>query len=44
MTEVAIQGLPLESARWGELIHAYGTAEDIPDMITELERFPTCEN
>ncbi len=44
MTEVEPKALPLESSRWGELIHAYGTAEDVPDMITELERFPTYEN
>ncbi len=28
--------LPLESARWGELDHAYGSAEDIPRLLEAL--------
>lgn len=29
--------LPLDSARWRELEHAYGVAEDTPDLLRQLE-------
>lgn len=29
--------LPLESRRWSELEHAYGTAQDIPDLLRQLD-------
>ena len=32
--------ISLESSRWTELRHAYGTAEDIPDLLRQLETFP----
>ena len=30
----------LESPRWSELRHAYGSAADIPALLRQLERFP----
>ena len=35
--------LPLDSAEWNKLRHAYGSASDIPDMLRQLERFPPHE-
>ena len=32
--------LSLESPEWKILSHAYGTAEDIPPMLAELEHYP----
>ena len=32
--------LDLDSPDWSELQHAYGTAEDIPSLLRDLERFP----
>jgi len=32
--------LPLDSPRWNELTHAYGSAEDIPALLLQLESFP----
>ena len=32
--------IPLDSARWSELRHAYGTAENIPPLLRQLETFP----
>src|SRR5688572_14620061 len=32
--------LPLDSPRWSELTHAYGTAEDIPELLRQLKNLP----
>ncbi|SFI02746.1 hypothetical protein SAMN04515618_10871 [Collimonas sp. OK307] len=32
--------LSLNSSRWSELQHAYGTASDIPDLLRELTNVP----
>jgi hypothetical protein len=32
--------LQLDSPKWSELRHAYGSAADIPAMLHELEQFP----
>jgi hypothetical protein len=32
--------IALDSPRWSELRHAYGTAEDIPPLLRQLEAFP----
>jgi|SRR5688572_17897905 hypothetical protein len=32
--------LPLESPLWSTLTHAYGKADDIPDLIRQLEGLP----
>ena len=32
--------LDLDSSAWSALEHAYGTAEDIPDLLRDLESFP----
>ena len=32
--------LDLDSPRWSELAHAYGNAEDIPELIRQLEGLP----
>lgn len=32
--------LSLESQRWAELEHAYGTASDIPHLLAQLANFP----
>ncbi len=36
--------LPLNSPRWSELRHAYGSAGDIPALLKQLEGFPSSEN
>ena len=33
--------LSLESAEWENLRHAYGPATDIPDLLQQLEAFPS---
>ena len=35
--------LSLESPKWSELVHAYGTASDIPDLLRQLETMPPSE-
>jgi hypothetical protein len=35
--------IPLDSPRWSELQHAYGSAADIPALLRELETFPSSE-
>ena len=35
--------LDLDSPRWAELQHAYGPADDIPDLLRDLERFAAGE-
>jgi hypothetical protein len=35
--------LPLDSARWHELEHAYGNASDIPPLLRQLDSVPTCD-
>jgi hypothetical protein len=32
--------LDLDSPRWSELAHAYGSAEDIPDLLRQLDSLP----
>lgn len=32
--------LDLDSSRWSELVHAYGSADDVPDMLRDLETTP----
>lgn len=32
--------LALDSLRWGQLSHAYGSADDIPDLLRQLETAP----
>lgn len=32
--------LSLESPKWSELVHAYGAASDIPDLLRQLETLP----
>jgi hypothetical protein len=34
--------IPLDSPRWPELQHAYGSAADIPALLRDLETFPSC--
>lgn len=33
--------LSLESPRWGELEHAYGSAQDIPQLLRQLNTLPS---
>ena len=33
--------IPLDSPRWSELQHAYGSAADIPPLLRQLESFPS---
>jgi hypothetical protein len=33
--------LSLESPRWSDLEHAYGSAEDIPALLTQLQMMPS---
>ena len=35
--------LSLDSPKWSELIHAYGAATDIPDLLRQLEQMPPYE-
>jgi len=35
--------LSLDSPKWSELIHAYGAATDIPDLLRQLEKMPPYE-
>ena len=37
---MSVAPLSLDSSRWGELTHVYGTAEDIPGAIKALEVMP----
>lgn len=39
MTETLL--LALDSPRWGELEHAYGTATDIPALLAQLSNLPS---
>jgi hypothetical protein len=32
--------LSLDSPKWSELVHAYGAATNIPDLLRQLERVP----
>ena len=32
--------IPLDSPRWSELEHAYGSAANIPSLLRQLESFP----
>ena len=32
--------IPLDSQRWSELQHAYGSAADVPALLRQLESFP----
>ena len=36
--------LPLTSAKWAALTHAYGEASDIPDLLSELAEAETLGN
>ena len=36
--------LSLDSSRWSELKHAYGTAGDIPALLRQLQKLPSSEN
>ena len=36
--------LSLESPRWSELKHAYGSAGDIPALLAQLRQLPSSEN
>ena len=36
--------LSLESPRWSELKHAYGSADDIPALLAQLRQLPSSEN
>jgi hypothetical protein len=33
--------IPLDSPRWSELEHCYGSAADIPGLLAQLESFPS---
>ncbi|WP_431052140.1 hypothetical protein [Roseateles sp. L2-2] len=35
-----LHALALDSSRWHELEHAYGTASDIPDLLRQLDSLP----
>jgi hypothetical protein len=35
--------LALDSPRWGELEHAYGTASDVPALLSQLDSLPAAE-
>ncbi len=35
--------IPLDSSRWSELEHAYGSAADIPALLAQLESFPASD-
>ena len=35
--------IALDSPRWSELQHAYGSAADIPSLLRQLESFPSSE-
>ena len=35
--------LSLDSTKWSELLHAYGAASDIPDLLRQLETLPPSE-
>lgn len=36
--------LSLDSPRWSELSHAYGRADDIPNLLRQLQSLPSSEN
>src|ERR1700712_5222894 len=36
--------LGLESPRWSELTHAYGSASDIPELLRQLAAFPSSQD
>ena len=36
--------IPLDSPRWSELQHAYGSAADIPGLLRQLESFPPSDD
>lgn len=36
--------LTLDSPKWSDLQHAYGNAEDIPDLLRQLKALPTSED
>lgn len=36
--------IPLDSARWSQLEHAYGAATDIPALLRQLESFPRSDD
>lgn len=36
--------LSLESPRWSELEHAYGFADDVPELLAQLRQVPSSEN
>ncbi|MBD8900194.1 hypothetical protein [Rhodanobacter sp. DHG33] len=35
--------LDLDSPRWGGLVHAYGNASDIPELLRQLSTLPPCD-
>lgn len=35
--------IPLDSPRWSELKHAYGSAADIPALLARLDSFPSSD-
>lgn len=35
--------IPLDSPRWSELEHAYGSAADIPALLAQLDSFPSSD-
>ena len=34
----------MESIKWDKLEHAYGEASDTPQLLKDLENYPSCEN
>jgi hypothetical protein len=37
MTDTPDEPLPLDAGRWKQLVHVYGSAQDLPDAIRRLE-------
>lgn len=40
MEPLDLNALPLDSARWATLEHAYGKASDLPAMLRQLDALP----
>ena len=43
MADSPIEPLPLDSPRWKELVHVYGSAADMPDAIRRLDNLEHIE-
>jgi len=39
-----ISCISLDSPRWGELVHAYGQASDVPELLRRVANVPTSAN